>query len=320
MPKAHKPRQGSLQFWPRKRAKRSYTRVRSWPKLDGTKLLAFIGYKAGMTHIIAKDNTNNSITKNLTISLPVTVVECPPLNPLSLRFYKLNANNQYQIVAELFSKNLNKELKRKTKLPKKTSKQPENFDEIKLVVNTQPKLIGIKKKPDIIEVGLSGTKEQKLETGKKLLEQKEIKLEEIFKENQFLDISAVTKGKGFQGEVKRYGVTIMQHKAEKRKRGKANLGAWTPKRVSFTVPQPGKMGYHQRTEYNKQILKISDKPEEINPKAGFLHYGLIKNQYLLIKGSIPGPAKRTIVLREPIRPKGQIKNLEITKISQTSKQ
>ena len=112
----------------------------------------------------------------------------------------------------------------------------------------------------------------------------------------------------------------MQHKAENKKRGIANLGAWTPKRASFRVPQTGKMGYHQRMEYNKQILKIGTDPKEVNPKGGFLHYGLVKNTYLLIKGSVPGPAKRAIVLTYPRRPTSKIHNLEITKISTSSKQ
>ena len=95
---------------------------------------------------------------------------------------------------------------------------------------------------------------------------------------------------------------IKSHKAEKTKRGVGNLGSWTPKRVQFTVPQPGKMGYHLRADYNKQILKISDKPEEINPKQGINKYGLVKNTYLLLKGSVPGPKKRALVLVGSIRP------------------
>jgi len=320
MPKAHRPRSGSMQFWPRKRAKRAYARVRSWPEIKENKLLGFIGYKAGMTHIMAKDNTPTSLTKNQTISLPVTIIECPSLKPFSIRFYKTE-DNASKVISEIFAKNTNKELKRKIKISKKQNKEPEDFDNLKLIVYTQPKLIGTgKKKPDILELAISGSKEEKLQLAKKLLEQNEIKLQDVFQENQILDISSITKGKGFQGTVKRFGVTIRQHKSEKTKRGVANLGAWTPKRVSYRVPQAGRMGYHQRIEYNKQLIKLGTDPKEINPKSGFLHYGLIKNPYILIKGSIPGPAKRTIVLTYPRRSKQKIQNLEITKISLESKQ
>lgn len=55
-----KPRAGSLQFWPRKRAKRPYTRVRRWNSTNQVQLLGFAGYKVGMTHAVFKDNRNNS--------------------------------------------------------------------------------------------------------------------------------------------------------------------------------------------------------------------------------------------------------------------
>lgn len=308
-----------MEYWPRKRAKRSYARVKSWPKLDETRLLGFIGYKAGMTHILAKDNTSTSMTKNQIICVPVTVVECPPIKPLSIRFYKIISNNK-KLVSEIFSQKTNKELLRKLKPSKKQNKQPEQFDDIKLVIYTQPKLTGIKKKPEVLELGLSGAKEKKLELARQLLEKNEIKLQDVFKEKQLADVLSVTKGKGFQGVVKRYHISLLQHKAEKKKRGIASQGPWTPKKVSYRVPRAGKMGYHQRTELNKQILKIGTDPKEVNPVSGFLHFGLIKNPYLILKGSVPGPAKRPVVMTYPRRPFSKAQNLEITKISQSSKQ
>ena len=56
-----------------------------------------------------------------------------------------------------------------------------------------------------------------------------------------------------------------------------------------------------RTENNKQILKIENELDNINPKGGIHKYGLIKNTSVIIKGSIPGPKKRLIVLTKPIR-------------------
>ena len=70
----------------------------------------------------------------------------------------------------------------------------------------------------------------------------------------------------------------------------------------YRVAHAGQMGYHNRTEFNKWIIKISDKAEEVNPKGGFLHYGNVKNEYMLVKGSIQGPAKRLIRLNLPKRP------------------
>jgi large subunit ribosomal protein L3 len=61
------------------------------------------------------------------------------------------------------------------------------------------------------------------------------------------------------------------------------------------------MGYQQRTEFNKRILKIGENGAEITPKGGFLHYGVLKNPYVLVKGSIPGPTKRLVRIRPAIR-------------------
>ena len=65
------------------------------------------------------------------------------------------------------------------------------------------------------------------------------------------------------------------------------------------------MGYHKRTEFNKKVLKIGDASEVdlVNPDGGFIKYGLVKNDYVLVKGSLPGPTKRLVILRQAIRPK-----------------
>jgi large subunit ribosomal protein L3 len=62
------------------------------------------------------------------------------------------------------------------------------------------------------------------------------------------------------------------------------------------------MGYHQRIEYNKRILKIGKDGKEINVKGGYIRYGNVKGPYILIDGSIPGTEKRLIRLRQPARP------------------
>ena len=130
---------------------------------------------------------------------------------------------------------------------------------------------------------------------------KEIAIADAFEAGNSVDVHGITKGKGFQGTVKRFGVPVRQHKAEKTKRGIGTLGSWTPKRVEYSVAQPGKMGYHLRTEYNKQILKLAVKPD-INPKSGIHKYGLLRHPYLLLKGSVPGPKKRAMVLTPSLRP------------------
>lgn len=305
MAKAHSPRHGSLQYWPRKRARCSVARIRSWPQLNQVKPLAFIGYKVGMTHLIVIDNRPRSLTKKEDIFLPATIIDCPPLKVAGLVFYKDSKK-----ISQIWAPHLDKDLGRKISLPKKETKKeiPSDFDEIRLLVQTQPRLTSLgAKKPHLLEVALGGENEEKLKYAQQKLGG-EVKVEEVFEKGDFIDIQGITKGKGFQGTVKRFGVMIKSHKAEKTKRGIGTLGPWTPKRVDFRVPQPGKMGYHLRTEYNKLIIQISSKPEEINPPGGIKNYGLVKGTYLLLKGSVPGPKKRALVLRQPLRlSKGKIK-------------
>lgn len=310
----HKPRHGSLQFWPHARAKKETTRVRNWTNLNTTKLLGFLGYKVGMTHALIRDNKSTSLTKGMQISIPVTIIECPPIKPLSIRFYKHTPYGS-KVISELFSTKVDKIFH----ISKKPNKEPAEFDDIKLLVYTQPKLTGFKKQPNVLELALSGKKEEKLKLAKELLE-KEIKVSEVFKAGQFVDVHAVTTGKGFQGTVKKSGVKIRRHKSEGTRRGVGTLGPWTPSRVNVAVAQPGKIGYHTRTECNKWLLKISTKPEEVIPKGGFMHYGNVKNEYIILKGSIPGPTKRVITLTEPTRFNGKPLVAEITAISLESKQ
>lgn len=303
--KRRSPRHGSLQFWPRRRAKREIPRIKSWSKLAGAKLLGFAGYKVGMAHVVMKD-TSTKITKGMDISAPATIIECPPLKPLSLRFYK-NTSYGLKIISEIPAKNLNKELVRKIKLPKKQAKKEEiDFDELRLQVYTQPKLTNIgKKKPEIFEIALSGTKEEQLSIAKQFME-KEIRLSDVFKEGELVDVHAVSTGKGFQGTTKRFGTRLRQHKSEKAKRGVGSLGPWHSRSI-WAVPHPGKMGYHTRLDFNKLILKINSDPSLINPKQGFHKYGFVKNDYILIRGSVPGPKKRAIRMVEAIRPNKALK-------------
>lgn len=300
MVSTHKPHSGSMQFWPRKRASRMYARIRSWKnRSKEVKLLGFPGYKVGMTHVFLKDENLNYKIKTIDISVPVTVIECPPIKILSTRYYS-NSPYGLKLISEVFSKDLDKNLERKIKRTKKTGKAPEEFDEVRLVVYTQPKISGLgKKTPEIMEIGIGGDDVKAKEEFAKSLSGKEIRLSTIFKEGQLVDVHSVTSGKGFQGTVKRFGVKIRQHKAEKTKRGIGTLGAWTPTKVQYTVAQPGRMGFHLRTDYNKLVLKIGNNPEEINPEGAFLHYGLVKGDYILIKGSVPGPVKRLITITEP---------------------
>jgi large subunit ribosomal protein L3 len=69
----------------------------------------------------------------------------------------------------------------------------------------------------------------------------------------------------------------------------------------YRVSHAGQTGYHQRTQYNNMILKIGESPADVNPKGGIPRYGLLKGQYVLVKGSLQGPNKRLLTLIKSIR-------------------
>ncbi|MCK4634408.1 MAG: 50S ribosomal protein L3 [Candidatus Aenigmarchaeota archaeon] len=317
MPHKHKPRAGSLQYWPRKRTKRIYPNICSYPKVNEAKPLAFAGYKAGMTQIFFTDNKKGSPTQGQTVSHSVTVLETIPLFVLGLRAYSGTA------VTEIYAKEIPKELKKGLKAPKdikKSSGKIKDFSEIKLIVCTQPKKTGFgKKTPEMFEIGIGGNPEEQKKLAMEKLG-KEIKVEEVFKEGDFVDSISVTKGKGFQGVVKRYGVKIRGRKDEQHHRQIGVIGTEGVAHVIYTIPQPGQLGFQRRTEFNKQIYKIGNDPKEVNPDGGFLNYGLVKGNYVLIKGSIPGAKKRLILIRAPIRERKRGYPIEVQRIDKTSQQ
>jgi large subunit ribosomal protein L3 len=307
MAKIHQPRHGSMQYWPRVKAKRQYARIRSWTNASKDVLLGFMGYKAGMTHIIGIDTRKNSITKGEEIFFPVTVVECPPLKIAGIRLYK-QAYGGKQAAKDIIFK-VDKDLTRKIVNQKVHKEYAEldkldanDYNDVRVLVYTQPKFAGIgKKRPELFEAALQGTVSDKIKFVKDHHD-KELLFNSFFKDGEFLDVHAVTKGKGLQGPVKRFGIAFKNHKTEKGVRRVGTLGGWSGQgHVLYRVAHPGQMGYHLRTEYNKQLLKIGTKPEEVNPKGGWPHYGLIKSTYVLVKGSIAGPQKRAILFTKPIR-------------------
>ncbi len=177
---------------------------------EGVGFLGFIGYKVGMKSAFVRDNTPNSLTKGQRITFPVTVIECPTIKILSIRFYKNN-----NVIGEVLNENLDKELKKKIKLPKQKKKKigdfkEGEFDDIRAIVYSQVKKTNIKRKPDIAEIGLSGSVSEKLEFVKNNLT-KEISVRDFLNEG-VVDFRGVTKGKGTQGPTKRFGLALKSHK------------------------------------------------------------------------------------------------------------
>lgn len=314
MGKRSQPRSGSLQFWPRKRSRKEIPSV-NWLALSkkADSLLGFIAYKVGMKSVLVKDTTPNSMTKDKQIIVPVTILEAPSMKIFSVRLYKDN-----KVIDEILIDGIDKELKKKIKLPKKKKAaidkiEKKDYDDLRLIVYSVAKQTGIKKKPNIAEIGLGGSKEDKLNFIKEHLA-KEIKFSEIFKNMQLIDIRGITKGKGIQGPIKRFGISLKSHKSEKGRRGPGSIGPWHPAHTTFRVPMAGQLGYQTRPQYNNKIIEIGKISEKnINPKSGFQHYGNIKTEYIITSGSVQGPPKRAVLITQPLRStkKTEKKNYEV---------
>ncbi len=293
------PRKGSLQFWPRKRASKFLPSV-NWNAIDSEKKLkGFICYKAGMASAYVKDDTPNSMTKGKKIIVPVTILECPSMKILSVRFYR-----DGKVSNEILAENIDKELRKKIKLPKAKGKKIEDvkdFEDVRIICYSEVKKTGIKKTPDLTEIGLSGDNESKINFVKEHLG-KEMPITSFFEKGQLIDLRGLTKGKGLVGPLKRFGLTLKSHKSEKGRRKPGSLGPWHPARVTFRAPLAGQLGMFTRVNYNCKIIKLGKITEEnINPKSGWKNYGNINTDYIILEGSVPGPAKRQLLLTLPLR-------------------
>ncbi len=322
--KKHAPRRGSLGLRPRKRASRLVPRVKSWPEVvsENPLPLAFLAYKAGMTHAFIIDDTPGSMTHGREIFVPVTVLEAPPMVAVALRVYGYDPNiglytlgeawAQPEMLINQYKLDINRAIPRlrfpdTERAVKKLEEKLSDIYDVRIIAATQPRLVGglSKKKPDLIEIKIGGGKslEERFNYAVKILGS-EIKITDVFKEGQLVDVIAVTRGKGFQGVIKRFGVKELPRWHKHRKGSRSGPGTRGPA-TTFSwseVPQPGQMGYHRRTEFNKRIIKIGENGLEVTPAGGFLHYGIVRSTYVLLAGSVPGTPKRPIVLRHPVRP------------------
>ena len=334
MSTTRRPHAGSKAFYPRKKAHKETPSFSSAPQIEGEcRPLNFLGYKAGMTHVLGRDAHSKGVTFGQEVVVPATIIEAPALKIFGIRAYK-KTHYGPQPLMDVLSEKVEKEFLRKHHSFKKqakkkkeagkekgkgTEKKPKQekkrnsledleklkpkISDLRLLAYSQPKQAGVPKKtPDIFEILLSGDLEKKIAFAKEKLG-KDISVQDVFKPLEFVDTKAVTKGKGMQGPVKRFGVKVQRPKAKKR-RIVGSIGPWNPSTIMWQVARAGQMGYHNRTEFNKKILKIgasAEEIEDINPDAGFKNYGMLKTDFIVLTGSVPGPAKRAIGLRMAIR-------------------
>ena len=208
-------------------------------------------------------------------------------------------------------------MKKKLKNPKNKQKKDldsiKDYDDVRLIVYSQVKKTGIKKTPDLSEINVSGSIEEKLNFAKENLK-KDISVSSVFENGNLVDVRGLTTGKGLSGPVKRFGITLKSHKSEKGRRRPGSLGPWHPARVTFRAPQAGQLGMFTRSIYNNKIVDIGNSE---NPDLkGIKNFGDVKTDYIIVNGSVQGPSKRQLIITQPLRPtkKQSKKNFELIKI------
>jgi len=307
-----------------------------------------MGYKAGMTHVVRHfEKREGKKTLKKDVVEPVTVLETPPIKVLGLvgyiqtprglralstvwaqnlpvgvlrRFYK----NFYVSKKKAFTnyaKRYAEDAKSKKHVNRDIQRVKKYCQVVRVIVGSQiDKLKLRQRKSHVMEIQVNGgTVAQKVDWAVSKFEQ-EVSVGEVFQNDEMIDTIAITRGKGTQGVVKRFGVARLPRKTHRGLRKVACVGAWHPSRIQFTVARAGQKGYHHRTEINKKIYDLRDgyhtkdgkliknnaatdydlADKSINPMGGFPHYGEVKQDFVMIKGCCIGPKKRVLTLRKSL--------------------
>jgi len=335
------PRHGSLGFLPRKRTKKHRGKIRKFPRDNAAAaphLTAFMGYKAGMTQIVREVDRPGAKLHKKEVVEAVTILETPPMfvvgivgyvatpsglrtlttawgSHLSEEFLRRLYKNWYRSKKKAFTRYAKKHATDdgKKTFERELEKIAKYCSVVRVIAHTQIRLVRLRqKRAHVMEIQINGgNAAQKVAFAKTLLEQK-ISVDSVFGQNELIDTLAATKGKGFEGVTTRWGTTRLPRKTHKGLRKVACIGAWHPAGVRFSVARAGQNGYHHRTEINKKIYKIGKMGEcktefdltakKITPMGGFPHYGVVNEDYIMLRGCCPGVKKRVITLRKSLIP------------------
>jgi len=295
-----------------------------------------------MTHILREVEKVGSKLHKKEVIEPVTILEAPPIVVVGIVGY-IETPRGLRALTTVWAQKLSTEFKRRlyknwmnskkkafTKYAKKwddkkiidtqINRMKKYCQVVRVIVHTQLKELNLRqKRAHVLEVQVNGGSiAQKVDFAKGKLEQ-EVRVGEIFHQNENLDVIGVTKGKGFEGTTTRWGTKRLPRKTHRGLRRVGCIGGWHPARVRYSVARAGQNGYHHRTEINKKVYRIglgvryeggannastaNDLTEKsITPLGGFPHYGVVNNDYVMIKGTCVGIKKRALILRKTLIP------------------
>ena len=304
------PHRGSLAYLPRGRAKSMEARIRAWPKVDSDepRLLAHAGFKAGCVQIVNIDDREKTPNHGKQLVSLGTVIATPPILIIGIRGYSIDPRGrhaEFDYHADNLPKYISQFVQAKENSLIDSEKLLKSIKEIYAIIAVTPKNAGLsQKKPYIFEASVKGGDIKKEFTFLKELLGKEVKIDQVFEAGTTVDTAAITKGKGWEGPITRWGVKRKQHKSRKSVREVGSLGPISPQYVMYTVPRAGQRGFHQRIEYNKKIMLMDNTENskfKINPDGGFKHFGNVNGDFVIVRGSVPGTYNRLIKLRSQIR-------------------
>lgn len=190
---------------------------------------------------------------------PVTVISVEPNYVSQIKTVEKDGYNAIQIATvdkreKLSNKPINGHLKKANVTPKRFIKEIKNAD-------VSAYTLGQEIKADIFAVG------------------------------EIVDVSGITKGKGFQGVIKRYNQSRgpMGHGSQYH-RGVGSLGTMLPMHVLKGKKLPGHMGHKLVTVQNLEIIDID-----------------LDHNIILVKGNVPGPKKSLVIIKSSVKHEGKIK-------------
>merc|ERR1711935_321799 len=341
------PRCGHLAYLPKRRCKYTKGNIRSFPPDDKAKpvhLTAFMGYKAGMTHVVRyKEKKEGKKTIRKDVVEPCTVLETPPMKVVGMvgyietprglrarattwaqnlpegvirRFYK----NYYLAKKKAFSnyaKRYQEDAKSKKHVNRDIQRIRKYCSVVRVLCASQIEKCKLRrKKADLMEIQVNGGNvNSKVDWAVSKFEG-EVTVGEVFQNDEMIDTIAITRGKGTQGVIKRFGISRLPRKTRRGLRKVACIGAWHPSAVKWTVARTGNLGYYHRTHINQKIYRVGQgavrgitnnasteadaHTKNITPIGGFPHYGIVNEDFLLLRGNVMGPRKRQVTIRKTL--------------------
>jgi len=323
-------------------------------------------YKAGMTHIVRDVDKPGSKLHKKEVAEAVSILEAPPMVVVGFVGY-VETPRGLRALTTVWAGHLSEECKRRfykswhkskqkafSKYQKKWSDASKGGEAkpmeteaarakkycqvIRAICHTQISKVKLgRKKAHVKEIQINGgTVEKKVDWCMGLFEQ-EVKIADIFSQDEMIDTIGTSKGHGFHGVITRWGCTRLPRKTHRGLRKVACIGSWHPARVQFQVPRSGQRGYHHRTHINNKIYRIgkavkddpnsamteSDLTEKgITPLGGFSHYGEVTQDWVMLKGAVMGPRKRVITIRKSLLPqvsRNAVEKIELKFIDTSSK-